>query len=354
MIAASDEEGYDVVSRTHAGTTLYIGMNTGAEAKTVSVPVSAGNGTILTDLYGGKMYTVSNGTVQITIPSAADGGTVILKKVSSGGSSSGSSSSGSSSGESSPAGSDKADTKDPAKDTSNVTDTKTETVKDANGRTSEVTVKVEKDAQGAVVNAQVTVNTTGKVSKNKLTGVISGKVTAYATEATGMKNTAISVTVSAGKTSYTVNADAQDLKAGNQLKVVAIDPKTNAYVLVNAKTYTVKKNGDVSLSLAGGAEYQLVTKEEAAAIEKAIVKTIKPEKSSVTVKPGKKTTIKLSDKLNMDNVSKVTYTSGKKSVANVSKNGKVTAKKAGTASVKVKVTLKNGTKKTVTVKVKVK
>lgn len=354
VIAASDEEGYDVVSRTHAGTTLYIGMNTGAEAKTVSVPVSAGNGTILTDLYGGKMYTVSNGTVQITIPSAADGGTVILKKVSSGGSSSGSSSSGSSSGESSPAGSDKADTKDPAKDTSNVTDTKTETVKDANGRTSEVTVKVEKDAQGAVVNAQVTVNTTGKVSKNKLTGVISGKVTAYATEATGMKNTAISVTVSAGKTSYTVNADAQDLKAGNQLKVVAIDPKTNAYVLVNAKTYTVKKNGDVSLSLAGGAEYQLVTKEEAAAIEKAIVKTIKPEKSSVTVKPGKKTTIKLSDKLNMDNVSKVTYTSGKKSVANVSKNGKVTAKKAGTASVKVKVTLKNGTKKTVTVKVKVK
>ena len=97
-----------------------------------------------------------------------------------------------------------------------------------------------------------------------------------------------------------------------------------------------------------------MTKKEAAAIEKAIVKTIKPEKSSVTVKPGKKTTIKLSDKLNMDNVSKVTYTSGKKSVANVSKNGKVTAKKAGTASVKVKVTLKNGTKKTVTVKVKVK
>jgi mannan endo-1,4-beta-mannosidase len=58
--------------------------------------------------------------------------------------------------------------------------------------------------------------------------------------------------------------------------------------------------------------------------------------------------------LNMENVSKITYTSSKKSVATVNKNGKITAKKAGTVQVKAKVTLKNGKTKTVTMKVKVK
>lgn len=56
----------------------------------------------------------------------------------------------------------------------------------------------------------------------------------------------------------------------------------------------------------------------------------------------------------MTNVSKITYSSSKKSVAKVDKNGKVTAKKAGTATIKAKVTLKNGKTKTVTMKVTVK
>ena len=56
----------------------------------------------------------------------------------------------------------------------------------------------------------------------------------------------------------------------------------------------------------------------------------------------------------MDNVKKVTYISGKKSVATVNKNGKITAKKKGSVTVKAKVTLKNGTTKTVSMKFKVK
>ena len=56
----------------------------------------------------------------------------------------------------------------------------------------------------------------------------------------------------------------------------------------------------------------------------------------------------------MENVDKITYTSSKKSVVTVNKNGKITAKKKGTAKVKAVVTLKDGTKKTVTMKVKVK
>ena len=62
----------------------------------------------------------------------------------------------------------------------------------------------------------------------------------------------------------------------------------------------------------------------------------------------------MSSKLDMDNVESITYSTSKKSVATVSKNGKVTAKKAGNVTIKVIVTLKNGQTKTVKMKVKVK
>ena len=130
--------------------------------------------------------------------------------------------------------------------------------------------------------------------------------------------------------------------------------KQRIYVLVNAKTYTVSKDGDVKVSLPTGKTYELVTGKEAAAIEKQILNTVKVKKSSATVKKGKKATVQMSSKLDMKNVSKITYTSSKKSVATVNKNGKVTAKKAGTATVKAKVTLMNGKTKTVSMKIKVK
>jgi len=56
----------------------------------------------------------------------------------------------------------------------------------------------------------------------------------------------------------------------------------------------------------------------------------------------------------MENVKKITYTSSKKSVVTVNKNGTIVAKKAGKAVVKVKVTLKNGKTKTVKMTIKVK
>ena len=56
----------------------------------------------------------------------------------------------------------------------------------------------------------------------------------------------------------------------------------------------------------------------------------------------------------MDNVAKITYTSSDKSTVKVDKNGNIIAKKKGSVTVKVKVTLKDGTTKTVKVKVKVK
>ena len=82
VVAGSDEEGYDVVSRSYGGTTLYVGMNIKDTAKEVKVPVSLAAGTEVKDLYSGATYTVgSDKTVAVTIPAAKDGGTVILTKV---------------------------------------------------------------------------------------------------------------------------------------------------------------------------------------------------------------------------------------------------------------------------------
>lgn len=82
VVASSDEEGYDVVSRSYGGTTLYVGMNIKDTAKEVKVPVSLAAGTEVKDLYSGATYTVgSDKTVAVTIPAAKDGGTVILTKV---------------------------------------------------------------------------------------------------------------------------------------------------------------------------------------------------------------------------------------------------------------------------------
>lgn len=82
VVASSNEEGYDVVSRSYGGTTLYVGMNIKDTAKEVKVPVSLAAGTEVKDLYSGATYTVgSDKTVAVTIPAAKDGGTVILTEV---------------------------------------------------------------------------------------------------------------------------------------------------------------------------------------------------------------------------------------------------------------------------------
>lgn len=82
VVASSDEEGYDVVSRSYGGTTLYVGMNIKDTAKEVKVPVNANAGDTVKNLYDGKTYTVSSDkTVTVSIPAAKDGGTIILAEV---------------------------------------------------------------------------------------------------------------------------------------------------------------------------------------------------------------------------------------------------------------------------------
>ena len=219
---------------------------------------------------------------------------------------------------------------------------------------ADATVTVEKSATGEITSAQAEVNKSGSKSKSGVKGTLNGSVVSQIAEAAGTKSVEISMTVKAGKKEYTVKADAGDITAGNKLKVMAIDPETGNYILVNAKTYTVSKAGSVSVTLPAGATYQLLDSKEAAAVEKKILATVKVKKTSTTVEKGKKTSVQMSSKLDMDNVESITYSTSKKSVATVSKSGKVTAKNEGTVTITATVTLKNGKTKTVKMKIKVK
>ncbi len=346
-ILASDENGYDIVSRSYKGTKLYVGLNIKDVAQTVEIPVSENNGSVLKDLYSGKTYTVSNGKTKVIIPAATDGGTVVLKNNSStnGGSTGGSSSSGSTTTETKPS----EDTKKDATTTESVIPAE----KLPEGTTATVTVT--KDASGKVT-AEAAVAATGKTSKTGVKATVNADVIQAVTEAAGTKDVTITQEVKKadGTTAYTLQVNAADVKAGAKLAVMKKDEKTGELVLVNQKAYKVAKDGSVSLTFKGEGTYVVKTQAEVKAQAKQIAKTVKPAKSTVNIGAKKTTVFQWSKKLNMENVAKITYKSSKKSVVSVNKNGKITGKKKGTGKVTATVTLKDGTKKIVTIKVTVK
>lgn len=340
-ILASDENGYDIVSRSYQGTKLYVGLNIKGAAQTVEVPVSESNGTILKDLYSGTSYTVNNGKVEVTIPAAADGGTVVLKKNSSGGSSSSS-------------GSTTTETK-PSEDIKKDTTTEITVPSEKLPAGTKATVTVTKSGDGKVT-AEAAVEAAGKTTKTGVKATVNADVIKAVTEAAGTKDVTITQEVKKadGTTAYTVQVNAADVKAGAKLAVMKKDEKTGELVLVNRKAYKVAKDGSVSLTFKGEGTYVVKTQAEVKAQAKQIAKTVKPAKTTVNVATKKTTVFKWNKKLNMENVEKITYKSSKKSVVSVNKNGKITGKKKGTGKVTAEVTLKDGTKKTVKMKVKVK
>ena len=228
------------------------------------------------------------------------------------------------------------------------TESKNVTATTASGEKAEVTVTVTKDTAGKVTEASAEVTgTKAEISADMVSRIV---------ETAGTDHVAITanVTDKEGNIRYTVTADAKDLTAGKKLSVVVVDKKTGAYKLVNAKTYIVGKDGTLHVNLAAGSDYRMLSAAEIKNVEKAVLKTVAVKKTTASIKAGKNAKIQLSSKLDLDNVKKITYTSGKKSVAAVDKNGKITAKKKGTVTIKAKVTLKNGKTKTVSMKIKVK
>ena len=230
---------------------------------------------------------------------------------------------------------------------------KVKTVATANKDGSTVTVTTTTDSKGSTsVKAEVV--KTGTKSAAGTKGTISSDVVAQITEAAGTNDVVISQKVvdKNGKTAYTVSVNAKDLSAGKKLTLVKYNKKTGKYTLYNKKTYKATDAG-VSLTIKDSGSYQLISEADAAKLVKEILATVKPAKKSKTVKKGKAASFAWSKELDTANVSKITYSSTDNSIAKIGKNGKITAKKAGKVTLKATVTLKNGKKKVVSMKLSV-
>lgn len=164
----------------------------------------------------------------------------------------------------------------------------------------------------------------------------------------------IQVTDPAGDVSYTLTVNTADIQTGNKLYVCAKDQKTGAYVLVNDKSYTVTKAGNVNFSADSKKDYVLMDQKDMDQVTAKILKTVTLKNKTVQVKKGKQKKVSLSAALNMDNVESVSYQSSNKKVASVSKKGIIKTNRKGTATVRVTVTLNNGKKKVLKLNVKVK
>ncbi|MGN0428240.1 MAG: alpha-amylase family glycosyl hydrolase [Agathobacter sp.] len=79
VITSSNEEGYDVFSRSLDKKNVYVALNIKDAEKEITFAVNEKAGTVLTDLYSNTEYVVAKDqTVTVSVPKAAEGGTVIL------------------------------------------------------------------------------------------------------------------------------------------------------------------------------------------------------------------------------------------------------------------------------------
>ena len=201
-----------------------------------------------------------------------------------------------------------------------------------------------------------TVTVTG-TRKNKAikTTVTAGLINQILEENDG-KHTDVTIRVTdpADNVSYTLTVNTADIQTGNRLYVCAKDSKTGAYILVNDKSYTVTKAGNVNFSADSPKDYVLMDQKDMDQVTAKILKTVTLKNKIVQVKKGKQKKVSLAATLNMDNVKSISYQSNNKKIASVNKKGTIKSNKKGTASICVTVTLNNGKTKVLKLKVKVK
>lgn len=253
-------------------------------------------------------------------------------------------------------------------DQGNEVKSETTTIKNADGTVASVTTTIEikdaatnttinmvvkKDAAGEVTEAKAEIEEVAAAGKNgKAKTTLNADAAEQMIQAAGTKDVTIKQTVrdDKGNTLYTVETDAKNLVAGRKLTLVEI--KDGKQILV-AKSAKVDTNGNFTI-LAPKGEYQLLNETQMKTLRMQILATVKPAKKSVTIKKGKKAAISLSKKLDKANVAKITYRSTKKSVVTITKNGKATGEKKGTAVIEITVVLNDGTKKVIKTKATVK
>ena len=201
-----------------------------------------------------------------------------------------------------------------------------------------------------------TVTVTGTQKNKAIKTTVTADLIKQTMEENNGKHTDVTIQVTdpAGNVSYTLTVNTADIQTGNKLYVCAKDQKTGAYVLVNDKSYTVTKAGNVNFSADSNKDYVLMDQKDMDQVTTKILKTVTLKNKTVQVKKGKQKKVSLAATLNMDNVKSISYQSNNKKIASVNKKGTIKSNKKGTASIRVTVTLNNGKTKVLKLKVKVK
>ena len=214
-----------------------------------------------------------------------------------------------------------------------------------------IVVNVSKNADETITSATAKVSGGSSSATKKV--LISGSIVKQIIQAANTRDVEISIVNKNGSGTHKVIANAADLTAGKKLSIV-IKKSNGAYVLVNAKTYRVTKDGDVPAVVKGNKTYELMNSSRMNKLSSKILKAVKVKKTSKTVRKSKTVNMRLKNSLNLENVKSIKYTVSGKSIVTVTKKGVIKGKKAGTAVVRAKVTLKNGKAKTVKMKITVK
>lgn len=280
----------------------------------------------------------------------SEAATVTIKEDSStggGGTTGGGSSSGGSSGGGNTSGGDTAGGGTPSN--GNKTDAETP----SNGNTAGTETPSDGNAAGQNIP---TVTVTGTRKNKAIKTTVTADLIKQTMEENNGKHTDVTIRVTdpAGNVSYTLTVNTADIQTGNKLYVCAKDQKTGAYVLVNDKSYTVTKAGNVNFSADSNKDYVLMDQKDMDQVTTKILKTVTLKNKTVQVKKGKQKKVSLAATLNMDNVKSISYQSNNKKIASVNKKGTIKSNKKGTASIRVTVTLNNGKTKVLKLKVKVK
>ncbi len=221
---------------------------------------------------------------------------------------------------------------------------------------AQVVIKTVKDKNNAITSASTVITKEAEAGSGNAKAVILGPSIKEMQKKAGTDNLKVKVKMvdKAGKKLYTLTVDSANLTAGNVLYLYAYNSATKKYTMVNAISYTVSRSGNLSLRAPKGSDYILLNEAKSQKVNKSILKTVKLQAAQKTVKVGRKLNIPFYKQMDMANVAKITYSSSNTKIASVSKDGVVKAKKKGNVVVKVKVAMKNGSTKTLSLKLKVK
>lgn len=311
VVDANDSKGYDIVKRTYAGESVWVAMNIKNRVQNVTISGLDKNA-VYVDLYSDTTYTAdADGKVQIAIPKIGFGGTVILAKQ------------------------NKVET--------GVTLDKTEATIEK-GKELKLTATV--TPENATDKTVVFTSDNEKVATVSADGVVkaiaAGTANITATNVDG-KTATCKVTVIVPVKKIYLNQSLR-MKKGDTLQLTATVLPADAtdkltWKSSNSKKVTVSETGKIKAVAAGSATIT-VTSESGkkttckVTVEKKAVKATKVtiKKTSKTMKVGDVKQLKLTVKPSRT-TDKITFKSSKKTVISVAKNGVMTAKKPGKATI---------------------